>query len=148
MRHRNVWISLFVFVWIAVFHYETLRLNYLSPLAGRELPKLKFLYPPAGWIMFFTVDRSYGFAEVYGFRQGSPFLLDPHDIFATRAVGYDNIRRNVLITVLSPSASLPFCRYLRRKFPQYEQFSVVYAAYPDLVDQPSHVVHQVAYQCR
>ena len=66
VRLRNLAISVFVIIWIAVFQYETLRLNYLSPLAGRMLPKVKFLYPPAGWIMFFQVDRLYGFAEVYG----------------------------------------------------------------------------------
>ena len=144
---RNVWISLFVIVWIAVFHYETLRLNYLSPLVGRELPKLKFLYPPAGCIMFFNVDRSYGFAEVYGIQDGRSTLIDPHDIFATRFVGYDNIHRNVLISVLSAHDAPRFCRYLRRKFPQYDAFTVVYAAYPDLVDRPNEIQRQVAYQC-
>ncbi len=144
---RNVWISLFVIVWVAVFHYETLRLNYLSPLVGRELPKLKFLYPPAGWIMFFNVDRSYGFAEVYGVKAGRPTLLDPHDIFETRAVLYDNIHRNVLISVLSPYDGPRFCRYLSRKFPQYGRFTVVYAAYPDLIERPNEIQRRVAYRC-
>ncbi|MBI3320140.1 MAG: hypothetical protein HYZ89_06095 [Candidatus Omnitrophica bacterium] len=152
---RNVWITSFVILWIAVFHYETFRLNYLSPLvlrlrsgqAGRELPKLKFLYPPAGWIMFFNVDRSYGFAEVYGLSAGHPTLLDPHAIFETRFLGYDNIHRNVLISVLSPHAAPRFCRYLQRKFPQYDAFRVVYAVYPDLVNRPDEIQRQVLYQC-
>ena len=135
--HRNTAISLFVIVLIAVFHYETLRLSYLSPLVGRQLPKLKFLYPPAGWIMFFNVDRSYGFAEVYGFQAGKPVLIDPHDIFETRFVWYDNIHRNVLISVLSLPDAPRFCRYLRRKFPEYEAFAVVYAQYPDVANQPT-----------
>ena len=145
---RNTRISLFVIAWIAVFHYETLRLNYLSPLIGRELPKLKFLYPPAGWIMFYNVDRSYGFAEVYGVQHGQPFLIDPHDIFETRFVWYDNIRRNVLIGVLSPGVASQFCQYLHRKFPQYETFAVLYGMYPDVVNRPTDKRYQVAYQCR
>ena len=152
---RHLLISLFVLAWIGVFHYETLRVNYLSPLVGRELPKLKFLYPPAGWIMFFDVDRSYGFAEVYGWPLGQPKgqrqdraeLLDPHDIFRTRFVWYDNIRRNVLVGVLSERQAMPFCAYLERKFPSYEQFAVVYAVYPDVVDRSEEVRRQVAYRC-
>ena len=145
---RNAWISLFVVVWIAAFHYETLRLNYLSVLVGRDLPKLKFLYPPAGWIMFFNVDRSYGFAEVYGFKDGQPFLIDPHEIFATRFVWYDNIRRNVLVSVLSAPDAPRFCAYLRRKFPQYEAFTIMHGAYPDLVNRPNERLYQIAYRCR
>lgn len=161
---RQTLISLFVLAWIAVFHYETLRLSYLSPLvlrlrsalaptgaaglAGRELPKLKFLYPPAGWIMFFNVDRTYGMAEVYGTRQGRPTLLDPHDIFETRYVGYDNIHRNVLISVLHPSDGPRFCRYLARKFPQYDDFVVAYRLYPDLAERPHESVLRVMYRCQ
>ena len=165
MSRRHVWISLFVIVWISLFHYETLRLRYLSPLVGHELPKLKGLYPPAGWIMFFNVDRTYGMAEVYGlqrpsdFIQGAipsgvegqptyhPVLLDPHTIFATRFLLYDNIRRNVLISVLSPSRAKDFCQFLTRKFPSYERFAVVYAQYPDVADRPTDVQRQLAYRC-
>lgn len=146
-RLRHIVITLFVITWVAVFHYETLRLNYLSPLAGRELPKLKFLYPPAGWIMFFHVDASYGFAEVYGIRGDQPTLLDPHAIFATRAVGYDNIRRNALITVLPAGYTPSFCRYLFRKFPWYDRFVVVYAVHPDVALHPDDIQRQVAYRC-
>ena len=146
-RRRRILIGVFVLVWIGVFHYETLRLNYLSPLAGRELPKLKFLYPPAGWIMFFDVDRTYGFAEVYGVRHGHPERIDPHDIFHTRFVWYDNIRRNVLISVLSARQAPGFCAYLGRQFPQYEAFAVVYASYPDVVNHPDEVQRALAYRC-
>ena len=147
---RDLAISLFVAAWIAVFQYETLRLNYLSPLAGgRQLPKVKFLYPPAGWIMFYSVDRSYGFAEVYGVRRGGrPELIDPHAIFPIRNVLYDNIHRNVMVGVLSSSASRPFCGVLRRKFSQYDRFAVVYAMYPDLVSTPDRILRQVQYQCQ
>ena len=144
---RHTRISLFVLAWISLFHYETLRLNYLSPLAGRELPKTKFLYPPAGWIMFFNVDRAYGMAQVYGLRQGTPILIDPHRIFGTRFVWYDNICRNVLISVLSPQAAPPFCAYLERKFPQYDAFAVTYAVYPDIIGRPGEKSAQLAYRC-
>jgi len=147
LRTRNRWISFFIVVWISLFHYETLRMHYLSPLIGRPLPKLKFLYPPAGWIMFFSVDRSYGFAEVYGIKRGQPTLFDPHRIFSTRFVGYDNIRRNVLVAVVSPERGPAFCGYLARKFPDYDQFAVVYGQYMDLVEQPDKIGRRVMYRC-
>ena len=146
-RRRNVWITLFVVAWMSLFHYETLRLRYLSPLAGRELPKLKWLYPPAGWIMFFNVDRAYGFAEVYGFREGRPVRLDPHEIFRTRFVLYDNIRRNVLITTLDRDVQPRFCRYLKRKFPQYDGFYVMAAFYPSNARLPEKRRLVAAYEC-
>ena len=146
-RLRNVAISLFVVVWVAVFQYETLRANYLSPMAGRVLPKLKFLYPPAGWIMFFNVDPTYSLAEVYGIRDGRPTLIDPHRIFSTRFVLYDNIRRNVLVSVLSRHDAPAFCAFLHRKFPDYSAFSVEYVEYPDLVADRHRVLRQTAYMC-
>jgi hypothetical protein len=147
MRRRNFFITAFVILWTLVFQYETLRANYLSPLAGRPLPKLAFLFPPAGWIMFFNVDPSYGFAEVYGIRRGAPTKLDPHDILETKALGYDNIHRNVLIGVLYRESAQEFCRFLERKFPQYDAFAVLYGQYPDVVKMPDRVFYQVAYRC-
>jgi hypothetical protein len=97
--------------------------------------------------MFFHVDRSYGFAEVYGLKQAEPFLIDPHEIFATRFVWYDNIHRNVLVSVLSAHDAPQFCTYLQRKFPQYASFAVVYATYPDVVAQPNTVLRYLAYRC-
>ena len=145
---RNTLITMFVICWTLVFQYETLRASYLSPLVGRELPKLPLLFPPAGWIMFFNVNRSYGFAEVYGFRSGEPVQLDPHEILETRAVGYDNIHRNVLVGVLSRADKASFCRFLRRKLPKYDQFLVVYAEYPDVINTPDRILRRVAYQCQ
>lgn len=147
LLRRNVAITWFVIVWALLFHYETLRANYLSPLAGRALPKTFFLFPPAGWIMFFNVDASYGFAEVYGNARSGSVKLDPHDVFSTNAIGYDNIHRNVLVGVLSRGTAPAFCRYLRRKFPVYESFTVLYGVYPDLIAQPDDVRYQVAYRC-
>ena len=148
MLRRGVLITAFVIGWTLVFHYETLRANYLSPLVKRELPKLPLLFPPAGWIMFYNVDRTYGFAEVYGIHDRRATLIDPHTIFSTQAVGYDNIHRNVLVGVLERGRSPAFCRYLRRKFPEEDGFVVLYATYPDLVKTPDRIVRQVAYRCQ
>ena len=147
MGRRNTLITCFVIAWTLLFHYETLRANYLSPLVGQALPKFPLLFPPAGWIMFFEVDRSYGFAEVYGIRGERAIKLDPHQIFQTKALGYDNIRRNVLIETLSRPYAASFCRYLRWKFPEYEAFAVVYAEYPDVIESPAQILRQVAYRC-
>ena len=144
---RNIAISVFVVAWIALFHYESLRANYLDPLAGRPLPKFKFLYPPAGWIMFFNVDQRYGFAEVYGLRDGQAEKIDPHKIFATRFIGYDNIRRNVMISVVSSHAGPRFCAFLHRKFPEYQTFAVVYGEYSDVEHAPDQARYAVAYRC-
>ena len=149
LARRNACISAFVIAWLCLYAYESLRLHYLSPLVGRELPKTKFLFPPAGWIMFYEVEPKEGHAEVYGVRGRQLELIDPHTIFATRFVGYDNIRRNVLISVLSQQYAEPFCRFLRRKFRdlQYDGFVVGYAECPSVTEQPPRVVRQALYEC-
>ena len=144
---RNALIITFTILWSLLFHYESLRLRYLIPLFGRELPKCKFLFPPAGWIMFYEVDEREGHVEVYGVRNRQPELIDPHRIFATRWAGYDNIRRNIMITVLSRAYAESFCRFLRWKFPDYDGFVVAYAETPSVVERPRRVFRQVVYQC-
>lgn len=148
MLRRSILISWFVALWLILFNYESLRANYLIPLAGRQLPKTRLLFPPAGWIMFYNIDKSYGFAEVYGLKGTSSTKLDPHEIFRTRAVGYDNIRRNVLVGVLYRDRAPAFCKYLRGKFPEYDAFAVVYGQYPDFVNHPDRILRQVAYRCQ
>lgn len=148
MRRRDITISAFVLFWLLLFTYQTLRVNHLTPLLGRALPRVPLLFPPAGWIMFYQIDARYGFTEVYGIQDDEPTLIDPHDIFATRAVGYDNIHRNVLIGVLYQERARPFCRYLRRKFPDSESFAIVYAHYPDAINTPERVVRKVSYRCQ
>ena len=147
LKRHNTAITAFVICWSLLFFYETFRANYLSGFAGFQLLKWPLLFPPAGWIMFFNVDRGYGFAEVYGLRHGQQEIIDPHKIFQTKAAGYDNIRRNVAIGVLSQEAVQPFCRYLKWKFPAYQVFTVVYAQYPDVVNRPDQISRHVAYRC-
>lgn len=145
---RNKLISVFVVVWLAVFTYESTRHFYLEPLFGARLPKVKFLFPPAGWIMFFNLDDSYGYAEVYGIKDGRAQAIDPHQVLQTRAIGYDNINRNALVAVLSGDVEKPFCDFLRRKFPYFDSFTVTYVNYPSLTTRPFEREQGVAYECR
>ena len=151
MRRRDLGITAFVIAWTLLFHYQTFRVTHLNLLARRwgvrELPKIPLLFPPAGWIMFYRVDPGYGFAEVYGLHGRSAELLEPHEIFRTRALGYDNIRRNVLIGVLDQRHASAFCRYLERKFPRYEGFAIVHAEYTNLVNHPQEILRRIFYQC-
>lgn len=98
-KYRNVIVSIFVILWLGVFHYESLRHSYLQPFFRQALPKLKFLYPPAGWIMFYQVDDRAVYAKVYGIRNGNAQLIDPHEIIRTRFIGFDMVHRNVLSTI-------------------------------------------------
>ena len=146
-RLRHWFISLFVIVWTVVFHYESTRAFWLEPFFHRPLPKLKFLFPPAGWIMFYNVGDQFGFVEVYGFKDGQPELIDPHLILPTRPIGYDNIHRNALSAVLSQDIAPEFCRYLKRKFPYFDRFAVTYVQYPSLSKEPLKRLQQVMYVC-
>ena len=145
---RSICISVFVVAWLIVFHYESTRSFYLEPWLKRPMPKVKFLFPPAGWIMFYNVDNSYGHAEVYGVKDGKPQVIDPHCILQTRAIGYDNINRNALVTVLSNGVEKSFCAFLRRKFPYFDSFLVTYVNYPSVTERPFEKLQTVAYECR
>jgi hypothetical protein len=140
-------ITVFVIIWLVVFNYESVRLFYLSPLFHRELPKIKFLFPPAGWVMFYQVGNSYGHAEVYGIKDGRGQLIDPHQVLQTRAIGYDNINRNALVAVLDQRAAQPFCRYLKRKFPYFDSFAVTYVNYPSVIERPFEKNQGLMYEC-
>lgn len=147
MPLRNKLISIFVVIWLAVFYYESTSYYYLQPLFKRELPRMKFLYPPAGWIMFYNIGDNFGYTEVLGIKNGVPQPIDPHQILQTRAIGYDNINRNALITVLTPGEPEPFCSFLQRKFPYFEKFVVTYVQYPHLTEQPFERTRSVVYTC-
>jgi hypothetical protein len=145
---RNVFISLFVVVWIIVFHYESLRAFYLEPMFKRSLPQIKFLFPPAGWIMFYKVEDGGGNVEVYGVKGNNPpQLIDSHQIFATRQIGYDNIHRGAMFAFVSENNRRQACRFLHRKFPYFQQFLVTYVEYPAPSKNPMEQNRYVAYQC-
>jgi len=144
---RNKLISIFVIIWLALFYYESTCYYYLQPFFKCELPKMKFLFPPAGWIMFYNIGDNFGYTEVYGVKDGSPQLIDPHQILQTRAIGYDNINRNALVTMLSPEMSSSFCPFLKRKFPYFEKFLVTYVEYSHLTEQPLERTQTIVYKC-
>ena len=98
--------------------------------------------------MFFTVGDSNGFAEVYGVRGGEqPQRIDPHDIIQVRTIGYDNIHRNILSAVSDQQLKPEFCRYLERKFPDFDAFLVTAVYYPSLTKKPHYRLQKVIYQC-
>ena len=145
---RNLFITLFVMVWIAVFHSESVRGYYLEPMLGRPLQKMPFLFPPAGWIMFVNVDDRFSHIEVYGIANGALHRLDPHEIIATRFIGFDNIHRNILGSVASRRTQQPFCHFLERKLPGFDNFVVTAVEYPSLTKDPHHREQAVLYQCQ
>ena len=146
-RLRNSIITVFVILWTLLFHYESIRYFYLNPLTKRDLPKTKFLFPPAGWIMFFNVDDGYGLVEVYGVKDNKPYFIDPHEILRTRTIGFDNIHRNILGEVASVDQSRPFCRFLRYRFPNFDKFLVTVIYYPSLTKERFKKFQEVRYQC-
>lgn len=152
-RSKRAWLRLFIAGWLLLFVYETLRAFQLKPLvarlAGREvaLPKLPMLFPPAGWIMFYEVGDTAGGLEIYGVSNATTTLIDPHRVFATRYVGFDNIRRGMLWS--AAGRQWEFCNFLRRKFPEYPDFSVVQYQYQDLGSgKPPERQQAPLYGCR
>ena len=148
MKSRNVLISIFVVVWLLVFYYESSRVLFLAPWLQRPLPKVKFLFPPAGWIMFYKVEDNFGYVEVHGIKDGRSQWIDPHQILQTRAIGYDNINRNALITVASADSAKSFCAFLQRRFPYFDNFMITYVNYPSLRQQSMARQDRVLYECK
>ncbi len=146
-RIRNASITIFVVLWLLIFHYESTRYFYLNTLTQRDLPKFKFLFPPAGWIMFFNVDETYSYVEVYGKMGEVVHLVDPHDIFRTRTFGFDNIHRNILSTVATRDSAAAFCQYLAWRLPSYQDFVVMAVYYPSIVKEPYRRGQEALYQC-
>ena len=109
---------------------------------------MKFLLPPAGWILFYNVGDEFTYAEVYGVQNNQPQLIDPHLIFRTRPIGFDNIHRNILLEVLYAQQKQPFCRYLKMRFPDFENFLITAVVYPSITKTPDRRVQQVVYECR
>jgi hypothetical protein len=146
-RIRNTIITIFVITWCLAFHYESVRHFYLNPLFGRELPKIKILFPPAGWIMFFQVDEGFGYTQIFGYKDGKLHEIDPHEVFRVRTVGFDNIRRGVIYGAALRRDNRPFCRQLKRRFPAFDKFQVIYHYYPKATSDPLERISQVAYVC-
>ena len=144
-RLRDRVITVFVILWLIVFHYESTRHFLLEPLLNKALPKVKFLFPPAGWIMFYSVENVSGNVEVYGFKDNKPQLIDPHDIFNTRTIGFDNIHRGILGSFLRQRQQA--CGFLKRKFSFYDQFVVTQVVYPDVAADRENRIEQVLYRC-
>ena len=146
-RLRNAIITIFVILWTIVFHYESVRHFYLNPLFEKPLPKVKFLFPPAGWIMFFRVDDQFGHYEVYGVKGDDVHLIDPHEVFRVRTIGFDNIHRGVLGSAANRQRAPNFCRHLRNRFPYYDKFLVRSIYYPSITKEPYKRYQKVQYQC-
>ena len=147
MKIRNLIISLFVIFWTVLFHYESTREFFLEPIFDLKLPKTKFLFPPAGWIMFFHVDAGSGHAAVYGIKDNVPQMIDPHDILATRTICFDNIHRNVLTNVFSAQNKEPFCRFLKRKFGYFDDFLITGIYYPSVAKDHYLRLEKLVYAC-
>ena len=146
-RLRDTIISAFVLIFICAFHYESIRSFFLEPLVGRELPKVKFLFPPAGWIMFYNVDERFAHTQIYGIKGQNAILLDPHWILSTRFVGFDDIHRNVLISFLKRGGQPYVCQYLKRKFPEFDDYVVTVVEYPSVSKAPHLYLEQPLYRC-
>ena len=147
MPARNKVISGFVLIWCLLFAYQTLRYNLLNPLLSLELPRIPLLFPPAGWIMFYQINPTFGTAEIHGIRSKRTTRLNPHQIFQTKTIGYDNFHRNILSEVLDEPRAPLFCDYLNWKFSDYESFLVIYRYYPDVVQKPDYFKKALAYSC-
>lgn len=147
-KWRKIFITVFVILWCLAFHYESVRYFYLVPLFNRSLPKIKFLFPPAGWIMFYRIDAAYGHIRIFGFKDRQHYEIDPHEVFRVRTIGYDNIHRGIIGGAASERHRYAFCKQLTRRFKDFENFRIVYDYYPDFVTEPYKRYQQVLYNCR
>jgi hypothetical protein len=156
---KNSLISLFVVLWLCVYHYMSLKQFYLEPWLKRPLPRVPMLFPPAGWIMFYQVDDQFGEVNVYGLegaklvgrgRQVSlnytdKYLIDQHEIFRTRTILFDNIKRGLIHGAVARQQS--FCAFLEYRFPHYDGFEIRYIYYPEMTKTPHKRFERVGYQC-
>jgi len=147
-KWRNRFITLFVILWCVAFHYESVRHFYLNPLFDQQLPKIKFLFPPAGWIIFFRVGDSYGHIRIFGIKKDQNYEIDPHEVFRVRTIGYDNIHRGVIGSAASQRNKRSFCQHLIKRFNYYEDFIVAYEYYPDFIAEPHERIQQLLYSCK
>jgi len=97
--------------------------------------------------MFYAVGDEFGNVNVYGKRDDELQLIDPHDIFRTRTIGYDNIHRGILTHVADVRVSRDFCRFLKYRFPSFENFFVSVVYYPSVTKDKYQRRQQTKYQC-
>ncbi len=98
--------------------------------------------------MFFNVDDHAANVEIFGIKEGKPAqLIDPHQIFQTRQIAYDNIHRGVMFSFMAEHARPQACRFLLRKFPYFQKFLVTYVEYPSPSKSPMEQNRYVIYQC-
>lgn len=138
---KNAAVIIVVVLWLFLFHYESTRYFF------HDFPKTKFLFPPYGWIMFFRVDDDFSYVEVYGKKGEQIELIDPHDIFRTRTIGFDNIHRNILSSVAARDSAKSFCPFLKYRFPYFDSFFVTYVYYPSITKEPGKRLEEVLYTC-
>ena len=97
--------------------------------------------------MFYQVGPSAGFYEIYGIKDKRPQLIDPHDIFRTRTIGYDNLHRGIMGGAAHPRRGRDFCRFLRYRFPYFDEFIVAGAYYPKPSKNAYERHDKVQYKC-
>jgi len=156
---KNSCISAFVICWLLAYHYMSLKQFYLEPLLKKPLPRVPMLFPPAGWIMFYRVDDQFGEIQVYGIEgakligrgrdmtvnYSAKHLIDQHEIFRTRTVLFDNIKRGLIHGAVARQKQ--FCNFLEYRFPFYDGFEIRYIHYPSMTKSPEKRIDRVAYQC-
>jgi len=132
---------------------------YLEPWLKKPLPRVPMLFPPAGWIMFYNVNDQFGEAQVYGIEGISivgagrdarinyktKFLIDQHEIFRTRTILFDNIKRGLIHGALRNKEQ--FCAFLEYRFPYYDGFEIRYIHYPQMSKKTGKKIERIAYQC-
>ena len=146
-RFRNVIISLFVIAYTLVFHYESLRSFYLEKWFQKDLPKVKLLFPPAGWIMFYQVGQRFGHTDIYGVKGKQKQHIDSHEIFRVRTIGYDNIHRGIMGTLTYKRNAKTFCNHMFKNFDYFDEFYVVTTFYPNFVEEPYKQEQYLQYRC-
>ncbi len=97
--------------------------------------------------MFYRVGESFGYVDIFGFKDGNPHEIDPHEIFGVRTIGFDNIHRGVVSSAASNRNYPKFCDHLERRFPHFENFAVTYTSYPNFVTEPNKRLQRVLYDC-
>ncbi len=100
--------------------------------------------------MFYQVDKSDGYVEVYGVKSEQSQLIDPHDIFRTRTFGYDNVHRGIMGGVGdsdNPAVGAQFCRFLNYRFPYFDKFYITAFYHPDMIEKPYDRRQKMLYEC-